>query len=168
MRLLAKKTSGGSMPDSEGTLKIIIPSQETETSGFKFTEPREKIEPSPLTKESDFILDYKEKNGRPYLVDWLDSRFMYERDKGDFDSLDEWINFEIKRKNYKYTTDSYTEIFNGLRKKMGLSKNLAPSEQVSKMASMIKKALDENRYFSKLGIDMRSIEEIYGSDLATT
>jgi len=93
---------------------------------------------------------------------------MYEKSKGDFDSLDEWINFEIKRKNYKYTKDSYTEIFNGLRKKMGLSKNLAPSEQVSKMASMIQKALDENKYFSKLGIDMRSIEEIYGSNMATT
>jgi len=84
--------------------------------------------------------------------------------KEDFDILDEWVTLEIKRENYKYTKDSYAEIFNGLRKKMSLSKNLSASEQVSKMATMIKKALEQNKLFNKLGIKLSSLEEFYGNN----
>ncbi len=83
------------------------------------------------------------------------------------DTLDEWITFEIKRQNFKYTKESYAEIFDTLRKKMKLSKNLSPVEQVSKMTTMIKKAHEQNKLFNRMGIKLSSLEELY-DNMATT
>lgn len=113
--------------------------------------------------DSDVILGYKETNGRPYLVDFLDTRFVLgEGDKENYDLVDEWINLEMNRLHLKATKDSYADIFNGLVKKLDVHKHAEPSEKVRKAAVILREAVEKNRLYKKMGIDLQSLDEIYG------
>ena len=152
------------------TLKIITPSPETKNDGSKLTDPRVREVPKETVsyssaKESEFVLDYKLKTGRPYIADMLDSRFLYDQKicKDEMDTVDEWVNFEILRRGLNGKKESYRAIVNELSKKLEIHKYASAEDKVKKLSTLLKKAVEDNRYYSKIGIDLKSLETIYGN-----
>ena len=150
------------------TLKKIIPSSATKSVGSPFTvQPRSDLDTvttSSSSLEGEFVLDYKDKNGRPYLVDLLGSRFLYdEKDtRDDFDTVDEWITMEITRRGLNGKKEAYREVVKDISKKLQMPKTISAENKVKQMATLLRKALDAQRYYQKMGIDLKSLEEIYG------
>jgi len=157
-----------------GTLKVITPLPEIKSDGSKFTDGRVREVPtetpsssSARSETNEFVLDYKEKNGRPFIADLLNSRFLYDQKitQSDMDTVDEWVTFEITRRGLNGKTESYREVVDDLSKKLKLPKTIAPQEKVKRMAILLKKAVEMQKTYSKLGIDLKSLEEIYGDTI---
>lgn len=153
-----------------GTPKVIIPLKETERDGSKFTDPRvrkvptEKVSSSYHASEGDFVLDWKNKNGRPYIADMLASRFLYDQNitKKEMDTIDEYVNLEILRRGLNGRKESYKEVVDELSKKLKISKNSSPEEKVRKLATILEKAVEQLKIYKKLGLSLPTLEEIYG------
>ena len=160
------------MSEPTSTLKIITPSKETEESGQEPISPQERevttVAPHSSSNESDFVLDYREQKGRPYIADMLGVPFLYSdrldvhSSKKDMETIDDWVMLEIQRKGLNGRKDSYKEIIDGLSKKLKLHKSISPGEKIKSLAILLKKALETQKYYSKMGVDLKSLEELYG------
>jgi len=117
------------------------------------------------SNESEFVLDYKERKGTPYIAEMLDVPFLYKEMKSDMDSIDEWVTFEIERRGLNGKKESYREVINDLSKKLKFPKTLAPSEKINRLSVLLKKANETLRYYKKLGLDLQSLEQIYEGEL---
>ena len=117
--------------------------------------------PSPT---SEFVLDYKEKNGKPYLNEMLGlPDFLYKDQKKDVDLVDEWAIFEIDRRGLNGKKEAYKEIIGDLSKKLKFPKTLNPVEKVNRLSILLKEATETQRRYKKMGLDLKSLEEIYGA-----
>lgn len=129
-----------------------------EAAGEKFTDPRvRKVEriistsSSPTTLD-DFVIDYEQKHGRPFIADLLDAPFLYNdaADKAAIDTIDAWVMFEIDRRGLAPRKASYQEIIDTVSRKIHLSPNTAPDVRIRKIAAHIKRALHKLPMYSKL------------------
>ena len=107
--------------------------------------------------EGDFVLDYKEKTGRPYVAELFGMR----ENSRELDTIDDWVILEIELRGLNGKKESYQEIVDDLSKKLKLSKNMAPTEKAKTISILLKKALETQKYYKRLGIDLKSLESIY-------
>lgn len=155
------------MSEPTGTLKIITPSVNTETTGSELTNKRQaeantEIINSSFPSEGEFVLDYKEKHGKPYIGEFLGVQYLYNELKDEMDTVDDWVVLEIQRRGLNGKKDSYREVINDLSKKLKLPKTISPIQKVKNISVLLKKALETQKMYSKMGIDLKSLEEIYG------
>lgn len=154
------------MSEPTTTLKIIEPSQETERDGSKFTDPRVREVPteikSSISPPSDIVLDYKQETGRPYIAEMM-GRFLYDQKivNSEMDTIDEYVNLEMQRLGMNGKKDAYKEVVDTLSKKMKFSKNIAPEKKVRELATILTRAVDSQKYYAKLGISLKSLEDLY-------
>lgn len=119
------------------------------------------------SKDSDFVLDYKERKGKPYIAEMLGVDFLYSdrietrEQKKYMDTIDDWVMLEIERQGLNGKKDAYKEIVNNLSKKLKLHKNIAPSEKIKSLAILLRKALETQKYYKAMGINLASLESIY-------
>jgi nitrogen regulatory protein PII-like uncharacterized protein len=78
------------------------------------------------------------------------------------DTVDDWVVLEIQRRGLNGKKDSYREVINDLSKKLKLPKTISPIQKVKNISVLLKKALETQKMYSKMGIDLKSLEEIYG------
>lgn len=127
------------------------------------TEPNNKfVDPD---VKSDFVLEYKEKSGRPYIADLLGvSLYKDIFVKSDMDTIDDWVIMEIGRRELNGKKSAYEEIVDDLSTKLELSPNIDPREKVKKLATLLRKALNIQKTYKGLGIDLKSLEELYSNE----
>jgi len=117
--------------------------------------------------ESDFVLDYKERTGKPYIAEMLGVPFLYSdrtdvrEQKKDMDTINDWVMLEIERRGLNGKKESYKEIISELSKKLKLHKSIAPTEKIKAIAILLRKALDVQKYYKSMGIDLQNLETIY-------
>lgn len=156
------------MSELTPTLKIITPSSSTETNGLGSTirRPREASTETPTSysQEGEFVLDYKDKHGKPYIAELLGINGEL---TGELDTIDDWVILEIERRGLNGKKEAYREIVDDLSKKLKLHKSIAPTEKAKAISTLLKKALETQKYYKKLGINLESLEKIY-DDISTT
>jgi len=87
---------------------------------------------------------------------------LYKEVKDDMDIIDDWVMLEIERKGLNGKKEAYREVINDLSKKLKLPKSIAPSEKINRFSILLKKALETQKYYKALGIDLKSLDELYG------
>lgn len=91
-----------------------------------------------IAREGEIEL-YSEKFGRPFLITHLNIADIY--GKGEFkseaDAIDNYIQSEIKTKEYQPTKNSYLKIFNELMQKMNVDPLLNYDQKLSRVHTYV-------------------------------
>ena len=111
----------------------------------------------------EFVLDYKEKNGKPYLAEMLGASLMLDEVSDELSLVDEWVILEITRRGLNGKKEAYEEIISDLCGKLEMSQSILPSEKVKRLAIFLRKALSTQKEYQRLGVDLKSLEELYST-----
>lgn len=124
---------------------------------------RDQERPQTDSTLSDYVIGYKDKTGKPYIAEYLEVSWIYNgENKADMDTVDDWINLEIDRQNLKATKKTYAALFNDIAKKLGIHKYAESTEKIKKVSTLLREAVEKQKYYKKLGLDLQSLEELLG------